>query len=103
MQTEKLAFFKTLGHCLVPIDELWASKWPLTSRIAFGEMFKRGIYKRRGNEFKNIWPAERTTGMHFATTAMCQLTCGLDQLVPAAPYLVHRSVKLLVGIWLEHA
>jgi len=66
-------------------------------------MFKRGIYKRCGNVFKNIKPAEWTTGMHFATTAMRWLTCGLAQLVPAAPYLVHKSVKLLVGIWLECA
>lgn len=54
MQTEKLAFFKTRGHYLVQIVELWASKWLLTSRIAFGEMFKIGIYKRHGNEFENI-------------------------------------------------
>ena len=55
VQTEKLAFFKRGGHYLVPIVELWASKWPFTSRITFGEMFKRGIYKRPGSEFKNIW------------------------------------------------
>ena len=45
----------------------------------------------------------QTTGMHFATTAMCQLTCGLDQLVRLAPYPIHKSVKLLVRIWLEYA
>lgn len=44
-----------------------------------------------------------TTGMYFATTTMCPLTCGLAQLVPAASYLVHKSVKHLVGIWLECA
>lgn len=41
--------------------------------------------------------------MHFATTALQLLTCGLIWFVPAAPYLVHRSVKHLVSIWLEEA
>lgn len=41
--------------------------------------------------------------MHFATTALKLLTCGLIWLVPAVPYLVHRSVKHLVSIWLEDA
>lgn len=41
--------------------------------------------------------------MHFVTTTVRPLTCGLAQLVPAASYLVHKSVKLLVGIWLEYA
>ena len=67
------------------------------------QLFKRGIHKRLGNEFKNLWVVLWTTGMHLATTALCPLTCGLAQLVPAAPYLVHRFVKLLVGIWLECA
>lgn len=44
-----------------------------------------------------------TTGMHFATTTLQALTCGLPQFVPTPPYLVHKSVKFLVGIWLEHA
>lgn len=52
---------------------------------------------------KNLWVVLWTTGMHFATTALCPLTCGLTQLVLTAPYLVHKSVKLLVGIWLECA
>ena len=67
------------------------------------QLFKRGIHERLGNEFKNLWVVLWTTGMHFATTALCPLTCGLAQLVPAASYLVHKSVKLLVGIWLECA
>ena len=71
--------------------------------VAYSKLFKIGIYERLGSEFKNLWPSLKTTGMHLATTAMCQLTCGLAQLVPAASYLVHKSVKLLVGIWLEHA
>lgn len=41
--------------------------------------------------------------MYFATTTMRPLTCGLTQFVLAVPYLVHKSVKLLVGIWLECA
>lgn len=41
--------------------------------------------------------------MHFATTAMRQLTCDLAQLVRPPSYLVHKSVKLLVSIWLEYA
>lgn len=41
--------------------------------------------------------------MHFATTTVRPLTCGLAQLIPVAPYLVHKSVKLLDGIWLECA
>ena len=64
---------------------------------------KKGIHKRLGNEFKNLWVVLCTAGMHFATTALCPLTCGLAQLVPTAPYLVNRSVKLLVSIWLECA
>lgn len=64
---------------------------------------KKGIHKRLGNEFKNLWVVLWATGMHFATTALCPLTCGLAQLVPTAPYLEHRSVKHLVSIWLECA
>lgn len=41
--------------------------------------------------------------MYFATTTMRPLTCDLTQFVPVAPYLVHRSVKHLVSIWLEDA
>lgn len=41
--------------------------------------------------------------MHFATTALQWLTCSLIWFVPTAPYLVHKSVKLLVSIWLEDA
>lgn len=41
--------------------------------------------------------------MHLVTKALRSLTCGLARLVPAASYLIHKSVKLLVGIWLEHA
>lgn len=41
--------------------------------------------------------------MHFATTALCPLTCGLAQFVLAAAYLAIESVKLLVSIWLEYA
>ena len=41
--------------------------------------------------------------MYFVTTTMRPLTCDLTQFVPVAPYLVHKSVKFLVGIWLERA
>ena len=41
--------------------------------------------------------------MHFATTALQLLTCSLIWFVPVALYLVHRSVKHLVSIWLEDA
>lgn len=41
--------------------------------------------------------------MHFATTALQLLTCSLIWFVPVAPYLVHRSVKHMVSIWLEDA
>ncbi len=70
---------------------------------ASSKLFKIGIYERLGSEFKNLWPSLKTTGMHFATTALQLLTCGLIWIVPAAPYLVRRSVKLLVSIWLEDA
>ena len=70
---------------------------------AYSKLFKMSIYKRRGGNFKNLWVVLWTTGMHFATTTMRPLTCDLAQLVPTAPYLVHRFVKLLVSIWLECA
>lgn len=41
--------------------------------------------------------------MYFATTTMHPLTCDLTQFVLAVPYIVHESVKHLVGIWLEDA
>ena len=103
MQTEKLAFFETLGSALGSAAGFKQQKRPLTSIATYSKLFKIGIYKRLGNEFKNLWPLLKTTGMHFATTALLSMTCGLIWFVPAAPYLVHRSVKLLVSIWLEDA
>lgn len=41
--------------------------------------------------------------MHFATTTLQSVTCGLTRLVLAAAYLAIESVKLLVSIWLEYA
>lgn len=107
MQTEKLAFFKTLGRALAVLGAAVGLEVPKkrlpTSVVDQLNCSKKGIHKRLGNEFKNLWVVLWTTGMHFATTALCPLTCGLAQLVPTAPYLVNRSVKLLVSIWLECA
>ncbi len=41
--------------------------------------------------------------MHFVTTTLQSVTCGLTRLVLAAAYLAIEFVKLLVGIWLECA
>ena len=99
MQTEKLAFFETKGSAA----GFRRPKRALTCMATYSQLFKIGIYERLGNEFKNLRLLLKTTGMHFATTALLSMTCGLIWFVPAVPYLVHGSVKLLVGIWLEDA
>lgn len=39
---------------LAPRWDVCCQKQSLTSMVASSKLFKRGIYKRHGNEFKNI-------------------------------------------------
>ena len=54
----------------------------LTSKIALGELLKRGSYKRQSGEFKNLRAMWQTTGLHFATTALSMMTSDFPNVSP---------------------
>ncbi len=90
---------------LVPCGraDLACGKRCLTSKNQIGEMLKMGLYKRLGGEFKNFSGILCATGLHFATKASAPSTCELFRPIPVSAQRIHKSVKLLVSIWSEHA